>query len=488
MQSSLPLGLASLSAALKKDGIDVKIFDTAFYRKGDEIDENIERADVHHSVKRVDYKAVEAYVNESDPFEDFKSLLFDYKPNIVGISAVESSFENSINYTRLAKMLLNVKTIAGGVFPTLSPEIAIKEDSIDIVCVGEGESALLELCNCLSCGADYSRIKSLWVKIEGKVIKNEMMPLEHLDSFPNPDFSCFSKGMFYKPMQGKLFKTVPIEHTRGCPYNCTFCSEPMLNTIHKNEGKMYYRRKSASKVVEEMENNIKMYSPELFYFTSETFLAMSEEVFNEFIENYKKVSIPFWIQTRIETVTLDKLRKLQEVGLYWMTIGIEHGNEEFRRKILKRHTTNKQIIEVMNILAECEQGVSINNIIGLPFETKELIYDTIMLNRELFKTNNRIRCNISTFTPFRGSELYDLCVSNDLFDPLPYISNTNISNSLLINDSFTKEQFEGLYRTFPLYVYLPDEYLDRIRMAEKLTPEGNCEYEALNEKVKDYIE
>ena len=142
------------------------------------------------------------------------------------------------------------------------------------------------------------------------------------------------------------------------------------------------------------------------------------------------------------------------------------------------------------MLAKCGQGSSLNSIIGFPFETRELIYDTITLNRELFKINKRIRSNISIFTPFRGCELYDLCVSHNLLrqQAAPYTSHTNITGGSLIKfDSLTDEQLNGLFRTFNLYVYLPDEYTGRIRIAESFTPEGNREFNALSKITEDYL-
>jgi len=166
--------------------------------------------------------------------------------------------------------------------------------------------------------------------------------------------------------------------------------------LHRKEvDQRYFRVKPIKNVLKEMEKNIGLYSPEFFYFGSETFLAINDEVFNEFVNGYKKIKIPFWIQTRPETITYERIKKLKEIGLYWLTIGIEHGNEEYRKKYLKRYTTNRQIEEAVKLLDELGQGVSVNSIIGFPFETRELIYDTMELNRKLFKINKNVRCNLS---------------------------------------------------------------------------------------------
>jgi len=489
MQTGLPLGISSLAAALKEKGIEVKVFDTVFYQLPGDVDENVERATVHRSFKLFDYRSLGVVKNDSDMFDDFTKTLAEYEPDLIGLSSMECIFERGLKLTRLAKELMDVPVIAGGIFASLAPEVVIEEGSIDMVCIGEGEDALVELCECLRDGNDHSGIKSLWVKKNGKVMKNALARLRSLDEVVKPDFSVFDPRMFYKPMQGNLFKTIPIEITRGCPYRCTYCAAPSLNRLYKNSGKDgYFREKSMSNLFSEIKESIEKYSPEFFYFASETFLAINNDTFNEFIERYKEIKVPFWIQTRVETVTYERIRKLQDVGLFWLTIGVEHGNEGYRNKYLKRYTKNEKTIEVVKILDKCDQGASLNNIIGLPFETRELIYETIMFNRELFKINDRLKSNVSIFTPYKGCELYDLCVSNKLLDPVPYTNHTNIIGDLpLKSDLLTPEEINGLFRTFNLYVYLPDEYLDRIRSAESFTPEGNKEFESLNEKVGEYL-
>jgi radical SAM superfamily enzyme YgiQ (UPF0313 family) len=489
MQTALPLGISSLAAALKAKGIKVKIFDTVFYQETGEVDENVERAITHHSVRLLDYESKGMLKKDTDITDDFTKVLTEYKPDLIGLSAIECVFERGIKLARQAKKLMDIPVIAGGVFATLSPEIVIQESSIDIVCIGEGEDILAQLCTYLQEGRDYSDIRGLWVKNKGKVIKNRPMPLKPLDSVIEPDFSAFDPRIFYRPMQGNLFKTIPIEFARGCPYRCTYCAEPSLNRLYRENGeKLYFRRKSISQVLTTIKRSIEKYQPEFFYFASETFLVMNDSDFNEFIEGYKDIKIPFWIQTRIETITYEKIKRLKEVGLFWLSIGIEHGNEKYRREYLKRDMQNSQIKEVIKILDRCGQGASLNSIIGFPFETRELVYDTIMLNRELFKLNNRLRCNISIFTPFRGCQLYDLCVVNGLFEPIPYTNHTNITGGTLLKSKyFTKEELNGLFRAFSLYVHLPDEYLDAIKITEQFTSEGNRIYEELNKLVEGYI-
>jgi radical SAM superfamily enzyme YgiQ (UPF0313 family) len=66
-----------------------------------------------------------------------------------------------------------IPTLVGGVFPTFAPNLAIKEDAIDMVCVGEGEGALVELCERMARSQDYSDVANLWEKdSNGRIRRN----------------------------------------------------------------------------------------------------------------------------------------------------------------------------------------------------------------------------------------------------------------------------------------------------------------------------
>jgi len=485
--TGLPIGIASLSAVLGGSGYQVKVFDTAFYALSDKQDWDELRADRLMS-KRIVNEEQYWKVKTADVKKDLIESISECKPKIVGISISEPNYEISLMLTRLIKQHFEeVIIIAGGVFPTLSPEIVIEESSIDIVCLGEGETALLELCNRISNDKDYHNIEGLWVKYKGKVHKNSPGILHNINDLPNPDFSVFDEGLFYKPMQGKLYKMINIETSRGCPYNCTYCSSPKLKEFFlRNRGGNYYRSMNMGKIIEQIYYQIDEHSPEFIYFSSETFLAMNKKDFAMFVEEYKKIRIPFWFQTRFETITEERVKALKEVGMFWLTLGVEHGNEEFRKNILKRTCSNKSILEGISILNKYNVGASLNSMIGLPFENRELIFETIKLNKKLFEIDNKLEFNISMFVPFRGCELYDSCKQNGLLPDKAYSAVSDLSDESVLNFSKEyKQGLKGLMKTFNLYVKLPEKYYPRIKIAERSDEEGTAMFKYLSRFLQE---
>jgi len=90
--------------------------------------------------------------------------------------------------------------------------------------------------------------------------------------------------------------------------------------------------------------------PEYIYFTADSFLAIADEKFYSFVEMYKEFRLPFWIQTRAETITKERAELLKEINCHRVSIGIEHGNEEFRRRVIGRKVSNKKIVEAFQLL------------------------------------------------------------------------------------------------------------------------------------------
>lgn len=483
--TGLPAGVASLCAVLKNSGHKVKVFDTAFYPSGEEDQAKI-RAERLVS-KRVDSENKYLMANESDIEEDLINVITAYNPDIIGFSILEIMYETGIRLTRLIKdKFSNIPIVAGGVFPTLSSDIVLKEDSIDMLCVGEGEKVILEICNRIENNMSLVDIEGLYVKRDGKMYKNRPAALNDLDELPHPDYTEFDNRLFYKPMQGRMYKMVNIETSRGCAFSCTFCAAPELRKFFKEGGcGQYYRIMDMNKIIEQIYFQVKKHNPEFIYFSSENFLAMDEEKLDMFVDRYKKIKIPFWFQARIETIAEKRIKELKQIGMRWMTVGLEHGNEDFRNRFLKRKYSNKIFIEKMGILKNLGLGASINNMVGFPFETRDLIFDTIRMNKELWEQNPRLESNVFLFTPFRGCALFDVCIKNGMLSEKDSISSSNMSDESVINfsEDFRKD-LRGLIRTFNLYVRLPGKYYGDIKIAEKSDEKGNLMFKKLKDLVK----
>jgi len=165
----MPLGIAMLSAVLKEAGHEIQLFDTTFFNK--KSGETNKLGEKHLIFKKTD---LDIKLDKSDMKEEFRKAINNFKPDLIAISAT------SINYSLGLKLLKSINgtvyaevpVVVGGSHPTVVPDKVVAEDGIDIICIGEGEGAMLELCNRMEAHEDITNIKNLWIKKNGKIFKN----------------------------------------------------------------------------------------------------------------------------------------------------------------------------------------------------------------------------------------------------------------------------------------------------------------------------
>ncbi|MFC1951671.1 B12-binding domain-containing radical SAM protein [Chloroflexota bacterium] len=473
MSNLLPINISTLYPCLKSKGFQVELFDTTFYRT-EEIsfdEKKVKLLQVREF--NLEEKGV-SYV-EGDIYKDLIRKVKTYKPDLIAVTIVEDTYP-------LALLLLNsikefdIPVIAGGVFVTFSPEEVVNQEYFDMICIGEGEEALVELCEKMYEVGDYTTVQNLWVKKDGKIIKNTLRKLIDINKLPYIDYDIFDRRRLYRPMQGKIYTMIHVELDRGCPYECTYCEAPQLRKLFKGHAcGSYYRRKTISRIIEELKHLVKKYNADYIDFNAESFLVRPAKELEEFAERYKEeIGLPFWCQSRPETVTEEKIKILKEMNCKNLQFGIEQGNEEFRARILKRRYTNKQMIEAFKIVEKYGIQYTVNNIIGFPDETRELIFDTINVNRQI----NPATMNCYIFTPYKGIELYNYCVEKGYMDKDTKVHQL-LDGTELKMGTITYQELKGLQRTFPLYAKMPKEDWDKIRIAEKFDEEGNRMFEEL---------
>lgn len=477
----LPSAIGLLSSILKQHDHEIALFDsTNWDMPGEENFDSDKYKEINLNVRPFDDSKLRSEMRDTDVFEDFERKVLEFKPELLAVSVSEDIFPIGI---RLLKKIhyLGIPTIMGGVFPTFSPETCLSYPEVDMVCIGEGEYALVELCDKMSKNMSCYDIKNIWFKKEGVIIKNPLGPPVNMDDNPLIDLSLFDESRLYRPMQGRVWKMLPVETHRGCPYKCSYCNSPAQSELYRREtGSNYFRKKSFEAILRDLLFYKNIINAEAFYFWADTFLTYTDREFDEFIEMYSEIKLPFWCQAFPETIREDRIIKLMKNGLFRLGSGVEHGNEDFRIRILMRKVKNEVMIESFKILNKCGLPFSVNNIIGFPTETRALAMDTIELNRQIYPDS----ANAYSFSPFHGTPLRKMA------EELGYIDNKTIARSLtkptLLNmPQFPPAAIEGLRRCFILYVKMPKNRWKEIEKAEELTPEGDRIWKALRDECAE---
>jgi anaerobic magnesium-protoporphyrin IX monomethyl ester cyclase len=494
LESTLPEGIALLSSILKGRGHEVEVFDTAFLKpKNYEL--NAKKTKYEKMAVGISFYKKTTYdltdLTAGEPEVDIADRFFEtverFKPSLIAISAMTTNYEKSMDLIRGKK--LPCKVILGGMHSTLMPESVIKEKEVDFVCIGEGDETLLELCESLENGRDVSGIKNLVVKtgsgVSQKVVENRLRPFMNLDLLPVLDLSVFDPRHFFRPFLGNLYKGIFMSTSRGCPRGCAYCVNNRLRNLYKECGSNYLRFQSPKTIARNISALKEQYGITWFKFSDDTFLMRPIEYIYELKDLLKPLNIMFGCSVDPATVTEEKIRLAKEMGCVAMSVGIETGNEEIRRQILKRYISNQQMKEALRMMRDYDIKLSTFNMIGLPGETRENVYETIRLNKELEVPN----ANVYILYPFPGTRIYDdFNISLDSYKHIPFGEDAHIFNL----SKMTKEDLLFFQRAFNLFLVLPENYWNEIeqskrdrRLYEKLV--GVAQDIIDNKAVSDYV-
>ena len=471
LENALPVSLSQLSACLKEAGIEVDLFDTTFYKWG-------EKSATENRIDALQIKPCPILYRKGNLYEDFIKKIEEFAPDMIGLSVVEPTFKLGMKMLDFAQDIIkanNILVAMGGVHTIMAPE-TVPVGLVDFLCISEGETAFVELCKKLGKGKTIKNQPGFWVREGDHWIKNGLASIVDLETLPILDFKLFPPVFLNKPMMGQLHRTISIELTRGCPYKCSYCCDYSLTRKFQPLGP-WFRRKSIEKIAKELESYIAEYNPQFVYIMSDAFLAGSLKRVESFFEIYKSFLLPFWFNTRPEDITPEKIKLAKDSGCVRVSIGIESGNEDYRRKMMHRNVNNERILRAASILRDHDISFSVNVIIGSPDETREMIFDSIELARQV----NADAVSTHIFNPYHGTELRKVCVEKGYIKP-DMIADDFFQGYILQKGPLSSEEIVGLFRTIPLYVKFPKSEYPHIQRAEKFDEEGNRIFSQLKEE------
>jgi len=374
--------------------------------------------------------------------EEFQEKVKILNPDLIGFSSTSHVFSFVKKYAEAVKEIRNIPVICGGVHPTICPEEAIENENIDMICRGEGDLAMVELCQKMENGQSIENVKNIWLKKGGKIFKNEVRPLiTNLDELPFPDREIFD----YPNLNLEKRGVGTFMFSRGCPYQCAFCSESTLRKLYSNS-QYYHRIRSPQSAMAEMKGVIKKYPFIKFIHFSDDLLFARLDWVREFVPLYKReVGLPFSSDIRVNLMTEEILSLLKEAGAHLLRAGVESGNDRILKEVLNKGITVEQIKRAFSMAKRKNIKVQAYNMIGLPDEGPKEILETIKLNSEIEADLSVV----SIFYPYKGTRLYEICVQKGYFKEENRTPPKNYySYSVLSLPTIKKEQISFFFHYF----------------------------------------
>jgi radical SAM superfamily enzyme YgiQ (UPF0313 family) len=335
--------------------------------------------------------------------DDFIARVRSAAPDLVAYSATSHMFPLVKRYSRwLVEAGVQIPAICGGIHATIAPDEVISEPGIDMICRGEGEDALREVCESMQLDHDATSIQNLWVKRNGDIARNPIRPLiQNLDQLPFPDRSIFDYENLYAEREGRGSFMV----ARGCPYDCTYCCNHLVRKINDNtSGKVRYR--SVDHVISEIQQVLRTYPFITRLIFDDDILFLNRKWSEEFAARYPaEVGLPFGCNARANLVDAPMMALLKRAGCYLIKFGVESGSETIVNDVLRRHLTNDDIRRAFALSREAGLTTESFNMVGIPYETPARILQTVKINAEV-KVD---QIQVTIYQPYQGTQLTELC-------------------------------------------------------------------------------
>jgi radical SAM superfamily enzyme YgiQ (UPF0313 family) len=337
---------------------------------------------------------------------EFIQRLKEFSPKIIGFSATTPMFKYVKVWAQWAREIKDALIICGGIHARMDPDRTISVPGIDAVCYGEGELSLVELCFKLEDQQDVTATEDFLFKKGEEIIKNPLKLIEDLDQLPDPDRDIFDHPMLYDYSKKDSPSVATFVFSRGCPFDCSFCSNTRLVRDYGKSKPV--RFVSPSRAVGQIVKHLTRYSNTDYVRIDDTNISINHKWFKEFCRLYKlEVKKPYMCQVRIHPALFNEeiVTMLKDSGCFLLIFGVEHGSEEYRKRVLNREMTDDEIISAFKLCHKHRLATRAFIMFGTPYETVDLMLDTIKLaaKSEVFDLSPTM------FYPFPGTELHAVC-------------------------------------------------------------------------------
>tara|TARA_B100000029_G_scaffold40169_2_gene37488 strand:- start:15483 stop:17042 length:1560 start_codon:yes stop_codon:yes gene_type:complete len=395
--------------------------------------------------------------------------LINPKTQIFGISAM---FTHEWTYIKdclkkLKKKFPKSKIIAGGEHITALPEFSLRDcKEIDYACLGEGEETWSEITKKIIKKERINNIYGLAYIKKNKFIKNQYRErIKEVDKIPWPDWKIFpiepylDNAISFGAGSGR---NMPFLASRGCPYECTFCSNPLMY------GRRYYIR-SVEDVIKEIKYYIKKYKITGLQFYDLTAIVKKDWII-EFCKSLKKnkINIEWSLPsgTRSEALDLEAVKAMTKANLKYLVYAPESGSAK-TLKLIKKKIKLYKMEESIRYAIKNNVSVRTNLIIGFPHEKRIELYKTLFQQIK-FMFMGVEESPTYPFQAYPGTELFNMLVkkkeiklNDNYFNSLATLSTGKLTPPDVSYNEYIGKYELYFYRILGLIISYLISYLTR---------------------------
>lgn len=383
-----PIGLAYITATLLKAGHDVQAIDS--------VGEDVFRFKPYKKLFLIHGLEMNEIIERIDP-----------QTNLIGISTMFSHEwpHTKILIEQIKKTFPSVPIILGGEHATALAEYILETTpQVDCCVLGEGDETITELAQCFENKEKLNLIKGLAYRSDGKVFNSGLRPrIKEIDSIPQPAWKLFPVNNYLDNdlcsgvMRGR---SMPIIFSRGCPYECTFCSNPTMWTQR-------WIARDPTSVLKEMKDLIEKYGATNFDCCDLTAIIRKDWIIKFttlLIENNLNITWQLPSGTRTEAINAEICKLIYRSGCKNLVYAPESGSSAVLKRVKKKVQLDQMEKSIKNAI-KANINVRVNLVLGFPEDTHKDIRETFKFIFRLAKIGVHDIAHF-IFTPYPGSQLF----------------------------------------------------------------------------------
>jgi len=432
--SNFPIGIATISALLKKMGYSVTVLDFEVKKK---------------KMESEGIKNIPIGIEDFD-VSDFDVICFSLIAGkclsfcLYHIDRIKSSTDKTI--------------ITGGPLIDSMPETVLKESKADFICVGEGEEVIINFMNALKEKSQeefYDKLSSvpgLGYRHNGKIVINQPGDITDMDKLPIPDYESFDMEIYLEHKSDLQDRNVKLYTARGCPFSCQFC----YHTFGKK-----WRAQSPINIIEHIKYLKEHYNITKVSFCDEVFMFSRERTL-EFCKLVKPLDIKWMCQSRCTDIDEYILTEMKDSGCIELRMGLESGGNRMLKEMRKAHTAEQSWKAI-----ECYKKVGVRVIagfmVGMPNETIEDANETLQFIKKIYKLCPDAYLRTYYFNPRPKTPWYDLAIQKGMKE----ISLKGLCDMDKFHDSFfntsnmTEKQIKTIILKANIYQMYYEDFLKK---------------------------
>ena len=296
---------------------------------------------------------------------------------VVGITALFTHEWPAITQLieAIKRRLPDVPVVVGGEHVTSMPELCLLTSKADYLVLGEGEETMVELVDALRRDAPMAEMLGIGYRSGDDIVVNpRRQRMLAIDDIARPAWELIDLDTYHEHRwMGGMWshnKSVPILATRGCPYQCTYCSAPNMWTPR-------WVPRDPKLVVDEIEHYYHHFGARNFPFQDLTAIIQRQWIIdfcNELLSRGLDITWQMPTGTRSEAIDAEVAQLLKKTGMISMAYAPESGSEA-TRQLIKKKMKSDRMYESMRAAVAAELNVMVFMVIGFPHDTDEQLAD-----------------------------------------------------------------------------------------------------------------